>query len=349
MLKKAGFAIALAALFLTLASMKLLWRGPVASAPPPADWNKDTPVAVVLAHFGDEVPASRAASQNADDIRRGKELFTTGTTTAPDGSKAPRQSRYFLCTACHNNRREDPDLRVSDPQARLEYALQNGLPFLQGTTMYGTMNKVSWYNGDYVKKYGDLVKPANESIEAAIHLCATVCSQGRDFEDWEMKAMLAYYWSLELKLGDLDLSESDYQKLRTEGAKNVANPAMVKWLKSYYLQGSLATFGENPEDMKKGYPVASRNVENGRKIYMKSCMSCHSPNGASTYLQLDESKVSRKFLASKLGGYRHMNLYNLVRHGTGSYAGHEAYMPLYPQERMSDQQVEDLRAYIESE
>ena len=40
--------------------------------------------------------------------------------------------------------------------------------------MYGTVNKVSWYNGDYFKKYGALVKPANQSLKEAIHLCATV-------------------------------------------------------------------------------------------------------------------------------------------------------------------------------
>ena len=70
-------------------------------------------------------------------------------------------SKYYVCTTCHNLEIEDPDLRVSDPETRLTFAKENDLPFLQGSTFKGIVNRESWYNDDYVKKYGD------EKIEIA--------------------------------------------------------------------------------------------------------------------------------------------------------------------------------------
>ena len=48
----------------------------------------------------------------------------------------------------------------------------------RGTTFYGITNRETWYNDDYYKKYGDLVKPANENLVEAVQLCAMECSQG---------------------------------------------------------------------------------------------------------------------------------------------------------------------------
>ncbi len=44
-----------------------------------------------------------------------------------------------------------------------------------------------------------------------------------------------------------------------------------------------------------------------------------------------------------------LSIYHIIREGTYSEAGHKEYMPLYPLEKLSHQQVEDLRAYIEKE
>lgn len=315
---------------------------------PEDDWSKSTPVSEVLARFG-EPTADHQPSQNSPEmVEKGGELIHTGVTTGPDGQKTRLQSRYFVCTNCHTMKQEDPDLRWSDPERRLSYANENGLPFLQATTMFGTVNKVSWYNGDYYRKYGDLVKPANKSLKEAIHLCATVCSQGRDFTDWEMDAVLAYLWSIEYTLGDLALTDADWKKLKESQGRRGPNPEMAAWLKGFYRSGSPATFLEVPEDKHEGYTeVSEGNAERGRLIYDISCLSCHNRQGPSNYLKLDHGSLSLGMLRRKMGSKGHLSLYEIVRHGTYADKGHRAYMPHFTAERMSNQQVEDLRAYIE--
>lgn len=314
-----------------------------------AEWNNNTSVAEVLNAFGEPFPTNRPADMSDEMVERGRSLFTQGTYQTSNGKKARRQSRFFICTDCHNMVKEDPDLRKSDPDARLEFALQNGLSFLQGTTMYGTVNKVSWYNEDYYKKYGDLVRPANKSLEAAIQLCAEVCSQGRALDKDEMNAMLAFFWSMELKLGDLNFNEEEWAQLRAAKKKGGANPAVVKGIKSFYLSGSPATFLETPENKEEGYDIGREpDAKKGKLIYDLSCRSCHNPNGPSKYLSLNEDNLSLGLLRRHITYHGHLGLYEIVRHGTYADAGHRAYMPHFTAERMSNAQVEDLRAYIES-
>jgi mono/diheme cytochrome c family protein len=44
--------------------------------------------------------------------------------------------------------------------------------------------------------------------------------------------------------------------------------------------------------------------------------------------------------------YSDKSLYQIVRHGTYSKTGRKQYMPLYTEEKMSDEQLNDLVAYI---
>lgn len=318
-------------------------------AAPAGSWTKDTKVADVLKELGVDYPSHRPADMTPELAQKGKEIFHTGTTTGPDGKPTRVQSRHFVCSNCHNSAKEDPDLRVSDPDKRLDYVLQNRLPFLPATTMYGTVNKVSWYNGDYLRKYGDLVRPAYNSLEYAIHLCATVCSQGRDFTDWEMKAMLAYYWSIDYKLGDLNLSADDWKTLKAAEGKG-SDPTTAEWLKSFYRSGSPATFLEAPEDKHKGYEIDRKpDAKRGRLIYDNSCLMCHDEQGPSNYLKLDNGALSLSLFRQHFNSKGHLSLYEIVRHGTYADTGHRAYMPNFTAERLSNAQVEDLRAYIMGE
>jgi cytochrome c len=317
---------------------------------PDADtWTKESYVADVLFALGEPYPSNRPADLSEQNIQRGRDLVHTGYATSPDGVRSRVQSRYFVCTNCHLMEREDPDLRVSDPEARLDFVLGKGLPFLQGTTMYGTVNKVSWYNDDYEKKYGGLVKPARHSLEGAIHLCSTVCSQGRPLDDWEMKAMLAYFWSISLRLGDLNLNAEDWSRLEDARKQGKKDAAVVAWLKSLYRQGSPATFLEAPEDKTKGYDVPhAGDPKVGEKLYINGCMSCHSPQGPSKYLKLDAGRLSLAMFKKHFASHGYFSIYEIIRHGTHAVQGHRPYMPNYTAERMSNQQVEDLRAFIES-
>lgn len=310
-------------------------------------WNEDTPVADVLKEMGVPYPDNRPQDMGETMVKRGYELVHNGVTTGPDGKKTRLQSKYFVCTNCHNMEKEDPDLRFSDPETRLDYAKANGQAFLQGTTMYGTVNKSSWYNGDYERKYGDLVKPARNSLEEAIQLCSVVCSQGRALEDWEMTAILAYFWSIQLKMGDLMLSQEDWAKLNAARKEAGDKREIASWLQGYYRSGSPATFVEVPEDKGSGYEGVNGNAENGKRVYDMACMSCHGVDGPSNYLKLGNDNLSLSMLRRhvKSGGF--LGLYQIVRHGTHADAGHRAYMPNFTAERMSNQQLEDLRAYIE--
>ncbi len=265
----------------------------------------------------------------------GYSIFHKGFAPKPKGGKSSKQSKHFVCSSCHNVEKEDPDLSIVDPQARLEYTSAKGLPFLQGSTMYGVVNRSTYYNGDYEKKYGNLVYPARNNIRNAIQLCATECAQGRKLEDWEMESILSYLWTLEYKLEDIGLTEESIEKLNTEG------------ILAKYLQESPATFILPPSDRKKGTGLPG-NAENGKLIYENGCLHCHY-QGKYSFLHLDRSRLSFKHLKRTMPKYGRHSIYQVIRWGVPSKSGKASYMPQYTKEKMSDQQLADLRAYIEFE
>src|SRR5688572_9343971 len=186
----------------------------VSPTPHDTNWTDETPVSKVLRDLGDKMPVHYSDAFTPEDAKRGEEIIKKGTTTSPEGKVSSRVSKYFQCTHCHNTVIEDPDIKISDPEKRLAYAASKNLPFLPATTFYGAVNRVTWYNGDYAKKYGALVTPARDTLTNAIQLCATECSQGRKLSDWEMKAVLAYFYSIEYKLKDLSLTPDDWTLLK---------------------------------------------------------------------------------------------------------------------------------------
>ncbi|MCG8329505.1 MAG: hypothetical protein MI974_17555 [Chitinophagales bacterium] len=310
--------------------------------------NAEQSVAEVLMKLGEVLPDHIVDSTIAGvSIERGREIVHIGITSDPNGGNTNKQSKHFVCTSCHNMEKEDPDLRYADPQARLEYARDNGLPFLQGTTLYGAINRTNFYNGDYEKKYGELVKPARNDLREAIHLCAVECSQGRALEDWEMESVLAYLWTIDLKMGDLMLSDEDYEMINQSLSKDKNQEKAIALIKSYYLDGSPATFVTPPDDRKEGYPVKG-DAANGKLIYELSCLHCHEKERYSFY-NLDSSKLSFSHLSKHISRYTRYSIYQVGRWGTSPIPGKKAYMPNYTLEKMSYQQMEDLRAYIEQQ
>jgi len=306
---------------------------------------KETSIWSLLNDYGEELPDHARPNATEETIQRGYDLIHYGKTTGPDGKTSSYISKYYVCTTCHNQNREDPDLNIFNPETRLDYVAQRGMKFLQGTTFYGIANRESWYNEDYYLKYGDLVKPANKSLAEATQLCAKVCSSGRYLEDWELEAILAYYWNNQIKLGDLDLTSEELNKILSSNSGK--HPELISLLKSKYAAYSPATFGDLPADKSKGYAYEG-NPEMGKKIYQLSCQSCHSFEGVAG-MTLDDSKLTfQKFKRNieKKGLY---NIYDISRHGTYVDKGKPRYMPLYPKERLSDKQLEDLRAFIVQE
>ena len=328
------------------------------------DVGPETAVEDILVMLGEEPVAHQLnPAMEGVTVQRGYEIVHEGRTTRPDkGGRTARQSRHFYCTSCHNTVIEDPDLSVADPQARLNYAVEKGIPFLQGTTLYGVVNRTSYYNGDYEKKYGkEQVDKARYDLREAIQLCAVGCAQGRALDDWEIESVLAYLWTLELKLSDLNLEDQGYDRIadaiqgegeqrsggRSErGSEGVSEKKeeVVEMIKSKYLQASPATFTPPPADREKGY-LLKGDAGNGKAIYETSCLYCHQ-NGRFSFYHLGDEKLSFKHLDYHMARYTPYSLYQVARYGTVPLFGKKSYMPQYTQEKLSDQQMEDLRAYI---
>jgi len=274
----------------------------------------------------------------------GEDIVKHGISKRPGERRSKRQSRHFVCTSCHNVEQEDPNLAFPTPEARLNYTVEKGIPFLQATTLYGAVNRNTFYNGDYEKKYGDLVKAARNDIRGAIQLCAVECAQGRKLKDWEIESVLAYLWTIDLKVDDLLLSGSEKDVLaaaeRGEGDKKMA----LKVIEAKYVDKSEATFLSPPVDRKKGVGLKG-DPQNGKRLYDNSCLHCHYQQKYS-FLHLDNGSFSLNHLNNKAETYNRHSIYQVARYGTFSKYGKKSYMPRYTEERLSDQQLADLRAYF---
>jgi len=64
---------------------------------------------------------------------------------------------------------------------------------------------------------------------------------------------------------------------------------------------------------------------------------------------LDFSVPTLNWLKKNITSDSQLSIYEVIRKGTYSEKGHREYMPLYTKEKLSDQQIEDLRAFIELE
>lgn len=301
-------------------------------------------ISAVLFSLGEDKPEHYLAEANDEMIKRGEELIRVGRTKT--GSKKSKYiSKYYTCTSCHNITREDPDLTKVDPDARLAFAVENKLGYLQGSTFWGVVNRETWYNDDYVLKYGDLVRKAEHSLMESIQLCAQVCAQGRKLEEWEMNDILAYLWSIEMKMEDLTLSVEDWEFLNDP---NQVSAEKRRLIKSKYLQKSPATFSKPPKSKAAGYEGVVGRAAQGKLVYEQGCQHCHRPNGESDVV-FDNSTQTFKWLKKHITDEGDLSIYQIIRKGTYSEYGHQEYMPHYTLEKMSHQQLEDLRAFIEQE
>lgn len=310
-------------------------------------YNKEDNVQdIVLQLGGDELPHKANRDLKGVSVKKGMELLTIGVTTNAKNKKTKKQSAHFNCTSCHNMLVEDPDLSKSDPQARLDYAVENGLPFLQGTTFYGIINRTSFYNGDYQKKYGDLVEPAKNDIRKAIQICATVCAQGRELEDWEVESILAYYEETGLKMKDLSLDVKETEIINQALNENTNKEEALSLIESKYLKASPAHFVRPPDNRAEGpTEIDKTDINNGKAIYEHSCLHCHEDQRYSLF-HLGKDEISKNFLHKHFNKYNRYSTYQVVRWGTSPIPGKKSYMPNYTQERMSVQQLEDLKAYL---
>jgi len=109
--------------------------------------------------------------------------------------------------------------------------------------------------------------------------------------------------------------------------------------------GHPATFGKAPSDKNVGYTGLTGRAANGKMLYDRGCKHCHSVLGESD-LVLDDHKSTFRWLKRNMNKNDQLSFYEVIRKGTYAELGHREYMPNYTEEKMSDQQLEDLRAYI---
>tara|TARA_R110002096_G_scaffold354182_1_gene547372 strand:+ start:748 stop:1848 length:1101 start_codon:yes stop_codon:yes gene_type:complete len=311
-----------------------------------------TPVWDLLEHLGETPPSHRPAITEQALIETGRQLVHSGKSESPaTGEMGVRISAYFYCTDCHTVSREESSLaRISDPETKLDYLIENNIPLLQGSTFAGMVNRESWYNGDYARKYrfSPAVRAARTSLTKAIELCSRECSQGRDPEDWEMQAMVAYFWSLQWTLGDLGFTTVDLAEMKRRSLNPTEFPSLIREIQSRFATAAPATFGSPPADPKVGYSIAREpDLNTGKEVWERSCLHCHGAEGASEHYFKDKSDTWAS-LNRKFGSESKKSIYGLIRLGTEPDQDDKAYMPNYPKERLSDAQIEDLRAFISS-
>lgn len=301
-------------------------------------------VSEVLLMLGDDTLVHHINRIDAELVKTGEDLVLNGFTTR-DGKNTKRISNHFVCTDCHNLTREFSDITSEKPEDRLSYAKANDMAFLPASTFWGIYNRTSFYNKDYVKKYGDLVIDARDSLANATQVCAKYCSSGRFLDDWELDAVMHYFKSLELKIADLNLDENTIKNLRKFGKlKSEEKQQLVTKIKAAYLHKYDATFLETMSREERKHGEGGDPVK-GETIYEESCMYCH--GGARlTYLSLGKNKLDARMFWYNRESYSDQSLYQIVRHGTYSKPGRRQYMPLYTEEKMSDSQLNDLMAYL---
>lgn len=274
----------------------------------------------------------------------GEQLIRKGC-ISNNSASSKRISRHFVCTDCHNLKREYENPGSESADDRLDYAMKHNLPYLQGASFWGMYNRQQFFSDDYSRKYGEGIKMTLDTLVNAIRFCARYCSSGRELENWELEAIMHYFKKNELKLKDLKLdkatltsienySEID-QKMRVESLSKLENA---------YRRKFSATFLDVIDLQSREYGVHGDPVK-GEAIFKQSCLFCHKINRVSRFY-FNNSRLAARWFWRKMDKMNHKSIYYIVRHGTDGHNGEKSYMPLFTKEKMSDQQLEDLVAYV---
>jgi hypothetical protein len=350
---------------------KSLSKKPAAGAAAKAGPVPDIGVDELLGRGGRRAHAERLANARidgkayawADYERWGKELYFNCHVAKPPVGPAPSKpiSEFYKCTHCHNHQREDRVLSKQDPEDRFAMILESPpvkeapdaldapLRLQPGSTMWGAVNRESFYNDSYAiyhrLKVGDRVMNP-QSLEDATQVCCTYCSVGRLAEEWEILSLLAYFWSLEVKLSDLDLPISVGSELAAvlQAPPSQRDPVQAakarKTIQQLYLTRAGDEFTAMPKELKTDsqgpYPDKAQfkgEAGIGKKLYAVACDHCHGEGKPNESAGAD--------LVRNLAKY-----HNILAHGTQQDA--EAYMPMFARQRLSRQQIADIQAYLKS-
>jgi hypothetical protein len=276
-------------------------------------------------------------------VEKGRDLVHKGYTIGPDGKKTSPISKFFVCTTCHNTKKEFEVLTETSPEKRLEYAINNNLPFLQASTFYGIVNRSSFYNDDYQIKYADEpgIKESAKDLRSAINFCAQECSQGRSLKDWEIESILAYFWTMQYQLRDLKLSQAEMEMLEKGTKDNSLKPSTLKMVESKYPSYVPAHFLKIPKFEKVDDSESNdvNRIAQGKAIFNHACLHCHL-NKKYSFFDLEDNKLTLKSMESATRTENYIfSMYYLVREGLDPRMGHRSYMPAFTAENMCSEQL----------
>lgn len=291
-----------------------------------------------------------AVNKSVDaDRTKGKQLISRGVSVDFKGKKTNQTSPKLTCIACHTIVPEHQFPATIDPTQRLAFADSLNLPFLPGPPFYGLVNRVAFFNQDYQKKFQHknqaLLKTGHHDIRGAMQACNQIYAKGRVLDNWEIESMLAYLWTLELKVGDLSIPDSLLAILQASITQKIDNNRTLTVLEQYYSATYPATLNAPllVDERKRTSPVIN-DFNNGMKIYKLSCLYCHQ-NGRYTHLNLDSGEKSFEYLKKHFDDSSVHSMYDAHRYHPKSKAN-KATPPHYTAERMSDQQLQDVRFFI---
>ena len=312
------------------------------------DFNDSTPVWELLGILGRE-NAPILKSMAGASVEKGRDLVHKGYTFTDKNKKTKKISKFFVCTSCHNVKKEFEFQNQISAENRLSYADKNGLPFLQGSTFYGIVNRSSFFNDDYQNKFKEErgIKEANKDLRAAVNFCARVGTQGRDLEEWEIESILAYFWTLQFKIGDLNLSDQDKQIIKDCIPNNSRKNEALKIIESKFVAAMPANFLKIPrfQELEEGELNDATRIHQGKVIYNQSCLHCHLHKKYS-FFGLENDRITLKSMESATRNQNYIfSMYYLVREGLDPRAGHRSYMPLFSAEKMSEEQLKNLYIY----
>lgn len=288
----------------------------------------------------------------------GKELFLTAQTMRPPTGPAPSPvlSDFYRCVDCHNNRREDVNLTVQDPEVRATMIENAPRPagadptplFLAtGTTLWGAVNRESFYNDSYQAYHGLEVvgeRPMDPtSLEDATQVCCQYCSVGRFAEPWEIVSLLTYFWDLEVKLADLELPKeieaAAQARLRAPGTADAQEVQRMRdFLQRLYLRRAGDTYTAVPTEIGKEsigpYPDKVEYQGDptvGKRLYALACDRCHGADKPNETEGPDLVRDLKRF-------------HTILSKGTEQ--DDQPYMPMFTSQRLSRQQIVDIQAYL---
>jgi mono/diheme cytochrome c family protein len=302
----------------------------------------------------------------------GREIFLDGSVNDPPTGESSSEavSEFFTCMSCHNYEREDPDLTVQDPDARFEWIEKKGkdIFLLQGTTLWGAVNREAFYQDNYAMYHHLCVPKAKKppalpcgpfvricsptcrrmdpfSLEDAIQVCSAYCSAGRYLEEWELCALLAFFWDQEITLEDINLPAEVEAKIKTVltspspgplEAKNLRELLAEKYSKkaSHTNRGTAeiridATQKTTVIKYKDSATFTGDHIR-GKRLWRLSCGHCHGTENISQKAQRFTRDLDKfqKMIAE------------------GTKRSNQPYMPGFTLERLSPQQEADILDYL---